>query len=232
MKKITLMLSILMASCICQAQYTNHQLYQAYLKRDMTIWQQYIASAKWEELNNEEQKQLLNYEYGFAAYVLSHDVSNAKEVLKQYEDHLLASKGKIPDAEYHAYLSGLYSYKLSLDKSHLFKYSNGIFDNIKRAMKLDSNNPFVLSMQGNVEFYSPFGNKKDALAYYQQADSIYRQMPEAKELWNVRAVQMTIVQCLAKLNRAEDAKQQCEQYLKEEPHCVIFQSLWAELTKQ
>ena len=86
MKKITLILSILMASCICQAQYTNHQLYQAYLKRDMTIWQQYIASAKWEELNNEEQKQLLNYEYGFAAYVLSHDVM--QNIMPIYQDYI------------------------------------------------------------------------------------------------------------------------------------------------
>ena len=54
-------------------------------------------------------------------------------------------------------------------------------------------------------------------------------MPNTNELWNVRAVQMTIVQCLDKLNKAEEAKQRCAQYLEEEPNCLIFQSLWAEL---
>ena len=229
MRKLILTLT-LMVSSICQAQYSNHQLYQAYLKRDMDIWQQYITSARWEELSNAEQKQLLNYEYGFAAYCISHEGCNTQNTLLRYEQHLQASKGKIPDAEYYAYLSGLYSYKLSLDKSHLLKYSNGIFDNIKRAARLQPQNPFVLSMQGNVEFYSPFGSKKKALEYYLKANSIYHQMPNTAELWNVRAVQMTIVQCLAKMNRAEDAKQQCMQFLEEEPDCVIFQNLLSELT--
>ena len=101
-----------MVPSICYAQYSNHQLYQAYLTRDMNVWQQYIASAEWEKMSNEEQKQLLNYEYGFAAYCVTKGGNDAKEMLERYENHLHASKGIIPDAEYHAYLSGLYSYKL------------------------------------------------------------------------------------------------------------------------
>lgn len=229
MRKLALILSILVVSGICQAGYSNHQLYQAYLTRDMSVWEQYIASANWDSMTVEEQKQLLNYEYGYAAYSVSHEGQQAEIILNQYEKHLHASKGKISDAEYYAYLAGLYSYKLSLDKSRLFKYSNEIFDNIKRAMQLEPNNPFVLSMQGNVEFYSPFGSKKKALDYYQRAEQLYLQQHQAKELWNVRAVQMTIVQCLEKMNREEEAKQQCLQYLKEEPNCVIFQLLLAEL---
>ena len=231
MRQLALIL-LLMVSGICFAQYSNHQLYQAYLTRDMNVWQQYIASCSWDELSEEEQKQLLNYEYGFAAYYLSIGKDDAQEVINQYEKHLHASKGKIADAEYHAYLAGLNSYKLALDKSHLLKYSSGIFDNIKRAMQLDNNNPFVLSMQGNVEFYSPFGNKKKALDYYLKADSLYRQSPDANELWNVHAVQMTIVQCLDKMNRAHEAKQYCAQYLEEEPNCLILQMLWADLTTE
>ena len=219
-----------MVSSVCHAQYSNHQLYRAYLDRDMSTWELYITTANWDSLNVEEKKLLLNYEYGFAAYYVSHIGGNgAEELLSRYEKHIHASKGIITDAEYYAHLSGLNSYKLSLDKSHIIKYSSGIFDNIKRAINLDDNNPFVLTMQGNVEFYSPFGSKKKALGYYLKADSIYHQMPNTNELWNVRAVQMTIVQCLDKLNKAEEAKQRCAQYLEEEPNCLIFQSLWAEL---
>lgn len=229
MKKIGLILVTLMVSGICLAQYSNHQLYQAYLTRDMSVWQQYIAQTEWERLTDEEQKQLLNYEYGYTAYCISLEDSVAVEMINRYEKHLHASRGKISDAEYCAYLSGLYSYKLALDKSRLFKYSQGIFDNIKQAMELDPNNPFVLSMQGNVEFYSPFGSKKKALDYYLQADSLYHQVPQWQELWNVRAVQMTIVQSLAKMNKKEDAKHYCEKFLLEEPKCLIFQQLLSEL---
>lgn len=219
-----------MVSSICHAQYSNHQLYEAYLTRDMRIWQQYIVSANWDSLKVEEKKQLVNYEYGFTAYILGQDQEEARKHISLFEQHLNALKHQLPQAQYYAYLSSVYTYKLGLDKKHLMKYASGIFDNIKRAMELDDEDPLVLSMQGNVEFYSPFGSKKKALEYYLKADSIYHQMPNTAELWNVRAVQMTIVQCLAKMNRAEDAKQQCMQFLEEEPDCVIFQNLLSELT--
>lgn len=221
-----------MVPSICHAQYSNHQLYQAYLTRDMNIWQQYIVSTHWDSLKVEEKKQLVNYEYGFTAYILGQDQEEARKHISLFEQHLNALKHQLPQAQYYAYLSCVYTYKLGLDKKHLMKYASGIFDNIKRAMELDDEDPLVLSMQGNVEFYSPFGNKKKALEYYQKSNTLYHQMPDAKELWNVRAVQMTIVQCLAKMNRAEEAKQQCELFLKEEPNCLIFQTLMADLTSK
>lgn len=221
-----------MVSSICHAQYSNHQLYQAYLTRDMNVWQQYIVSTHWDSLKVEEKKQLVNYEYGFTAYILGQDQEEARKHISLFEQHLNALKHQLPQAQYYAYLSCVYTYKLGLDKKHLMKYASGIFDNIKRAMELDDEDPLVLSMQGNVEFYSPFGNKKKALEYYQKSNTLYHQMLDAKELWNVRAVQMTIVQCLAKMNRAEEAKQQCELFLKEEPNCLIFQTLMADLTSK
>ena len=93
------------------------------------------------------------------------------------------------------------------------KTAKGIFSNIQRAMELNPNDPFVLSMQGNVEFYSPFGSKKTALAYYQKADSLYGVAGAEYERWNRRAVQMTYIQCLHKLRREEEAKKLCEELL-------------------
>jgi len=225
MIKKLLILCLLVVSSICMAQYSSHQLYQAYLNNDMTIWQQYIASAHWDEMTSEEQKKLLNYEYGFTAYCLSYDKNRIQSMIKQYEQHLHASKDIISEADYLSYLSGLYSYKLSLDQSKALKYGCKIFDNIKQAVILEPNNPFVLFMQGNLEFYNPFGSKKKALEYFQRAENMYQQMPDAYELWNLRTVQMTIVQCLDKLGHREAACKQCEQYLAEEPNSVIFQQL-------
>ena len=45
------------------------------------------------------------------------------------------------------------------------------------------NDPFVLSMMGNVEFYNPFGSKKKALNYFQRADSLYNHSIEEYEQW-------------------------------------------------
>ena len=87
-----------MVSGLCRAQYSNHQLYQAYLDQNVTIWGEYIASANWDSLTVEEKKQLLNYEYGYAAVVLGQDREQAKILLQHYEQHLLALKETLPQA--------------------------------------------------------------------------------------------------------------------------------------
>ena len=167
----------------------------------MAIWEQYIVSTKWDSLSTEEQKQLLNYEYGFSAYMVGQNVDKARNFIDSYEHHLEDLKGHLSEARYYAYLSSVYTYKLALDKGRFMSYGKKLFDSIERAMKLDSKDALVLSMKGNVEFYSPFGNKKKALEYFQKADSLYAVSAIEYEQWNRRAVEMNIQQCIEKLNK-------------------------------
>ena len=51
-----------MVSSMCQAQYSNHQLYQAYLEQDVAIWGEYIASCNWDSLSDEGKAILQRYE--------------------------------------------------------------------------------------------------------------------------------------------------------------------------
>ena len=214
-----------MVSSMCQAQYSNHQLYQAYITRDMSVWQQYINSADWENLDTEQRKQLLNYEYGYSAYILGINVEEGKQCIQRFASHLEMMKSELPEERYCAYLASVQSYRLALDKGQLMKYAKRVFSNIQRAMEINPNDPFVLSMQGNVEFYSPFGSKKEALVYYQKADSLYGVAGADYERWNRRAVQMTYILCLHKLRREEEAKKLCEELLAEEPNNVNLQQL-------
>ena len=214
-----------MVSSMCQAQYSNHQLYQAYITRDMSVWQQYINSADWENLDTEQRKQLLNYEYGYSAYILGINVEEGKQCIQRFASHLEMMKSELPEERYCAYLASVQSYRLALDKGQLMKYAKRVFSNIQRAMEINPNDPFVLSMQGNVEFYSPFGSKKEALVYYQKADSLYGVAGADYERWNRRAVQMTYILCLHKLRREDEAKKLCEELLAEEPNNVNLQQL-------
>lgn len=224
-----LMLILLMVSGLCHAQYSNHQLYQAYITRDMGVWEHYIDSADWGSLDTEQRKQLLNYEYGFSAYMVGIDVEKGKRLIQLFASHLEEMKNVLPEERYCAYLASVYTYQLALDKSQLMKYAKGIFSNIQRAMELNPNDPFVLSMQGNVEFYSPFGSKKTALGYFQKADSLYGVAGADYERWNRRAVQMTYIHCLNKQRRGDEAIALCEKLLAEEPNNVNFQRLLEEL---
>ena len=214
---------------MCHAQYSNCQLYEAYITRDMSVWEHYIDSADWSSLDTEQRKQLLNYEYGFSAYMLGIDVEKGKKLIQRFATHLEAIKGELQEERYCAYLASVYTYQLALNRGQLVKYAKRIFSNIERAMELNPNDPFVLSMQGNVEFYSPFGNKKAALGYYQKADSLFGIAGADYERWNRRAVQLTYIQCLDKQRRSDEAIALCEKLLAEEPNNVNFQQLLEDL---
>ena len=214
-----------MVSSLCYAQYSNLQLYQAYITRDMSVWEHYIDSADWNSLDTEQRKQLLNYEYGYSAYILGINVEEGKQCIQRFASHLEMMKSELPEERYCAYMASVQSYRLAMDKGQLMKYAKRVFSNIQRAMEINPNDPFVLSMQGNVEFYSPFGSKKEALVYYQKADSLYGVAGTDYERWNRRAVQMTYILCLHKLRREDEAKKLCEELLAEEPNNVNFQQL-------
>ena len=190
-----------MVSVLCRAQYSNHQLYQAYLNQDMSVWEEYIVSTQWDSLSLDEQKQLLNYEYGFSAYKLGENADMAREFIARFEQHLLALKGELSAARYHAYLASVYTYKLGLDKAHMINKVKQLYANVNHAMELDDQDALVLSMKGNVEFYSPLGSKKRALEYFKKADSLYTAQGEAYEQWNHKAVEMNIEMCLEKLKK-------------------------------
>ena len=222
-------LILLMVSGLCRAQYSNHQLYLAYTTRDMSVWEKYINSADWNSLDMEQKKQLLNYEYGFSAYMLGVDVEKSKLLIQRLADHLEQMKSVLPEERYCAYLASVYTYRLALNKNQLMKYAKAIYSNVEHAVELNPNDPFVLSMQGNVEFYSPFGNKKTALGYFQKADSLYAIAGAEYERWNRRAVQLTYIHCLSKQRRKGEAIALCEELLTEEPNNVNFQRLLKEL---
>lgn len=195
------MLILLVVSGLCLAQYSNHQLYQAYLDQDVTIWGEYIASVEWEKLSLEEKKQLLNYEYGYTAVILGQDKEKAKAVLQRYEQHLCALKENLPQARYEAYWASVYTYKMALEKKRMIVHAKNLFACINRIKELNTEDALALSMLGNVEFYAPTGSKKRALMYFQQADSVYDVQAEEYEMWNHQAVKESIERCKEKLNK-------------------------------
>lgn len=195
------MLILLVVSGLCFAQYSNRQLYQAYLDQDITIWGEYIASVEWEKLSLEEKMQLLNYEYGYTAVILGQDKEKAKAVLQRYEQHLCALKENLPQARYEAYWASVYTYKMALEKKRMIVHAKNLFACINRIKELNTEDALALSMLGNVEFYAPTGSKKRALMYFQQADSVYDVQAKEYEMWNHQAVKENIERCWEKLNK-------------------------------
>ena len=186
------------------AQDLEQRLYNAYRATEMDVWASYIDSVNWETATVDERSMLINYEYGYTAHVVSIKQEDAAERLNQLEQHLEAHRNKMDSGVYYAYQTGISCFKLSLEKRHITKQIKNIYDYIERAMQISPNDPFVLTMQGNVEFFNPFfGNKQKALQYYQKADSIYSIEPSVHNYprWNIRAMQIPMEKILDRYSK-------------------------------
>ena len=195
---------VMLLSGFAFAQDLEQRLYDAYRATEMDVWASYIDSVNWETATVDERSMLINYEYGYTAHVVSIKQEDAAERLNQLEQHLEAHRNMMDSGVYYAYQTGISCFKLSLEKRHITKQIKNIYGYIERAMQISPNDPFVLTMQGNVEFFNPFfGNKQKALKYYQKADSIYSIEPRIHNYprWNIRAMQIPMEKILDRYNK-------------------------------
>lgn len=218
--RIILISIVMLLSGFAYAQDSEQQLYEAYLNADMDVWARYIDSVSWDEASTEERFVILNYEYGYAAHAIGAKQEDAAYRLEQFANHLEGYRAHLDSGVYYCYKTGVCSFRLSLEKRQIAKQIKGIYEYIGRAMEISPNDPFVLTMQGNVEFFNPFfGSKQKALAYYQKADSIYSIEPSQYHYprWNIRAMQMPLLQSMGYVRSKEEVLQKCNELLAEEP---------------
>lgn len=220
-------LVLLFVSSLCFAQYSDEQLMQAYLAQDMTTWRRYIDAQQWDKLSTAERSRLINYEYGYIAYAIDAGHKDAEQRLHTYEGHIAAHRAHLTKARYNVYLSGAKAYDYKLHSSHLFSSGLDAFKLCKEALKLDSNDPHVLALKANVDFYAPAafgGNKQEALRLFERAHTLYQKVPGYKHLWNYAASWMTAAQCYDKIGQTERAIQECQRILQVYPNYIYVRN--------
>ena len=218
--RIIFILIVVLFSSFCFAQSSEQQLYEAYLDADMDVWARHIDSMNWDSTTIAERTVLLNYEYGYAAHAIGAKLEDAAYRLEQFANHLEAHRAHLDSGVYYTYKTSECTFHLSLEKRQIAKQIKGIYEYINRAMEISPNDPFVLTMQGNVEFFNPFfGSKQKALMYYLKADSIYHTHADQYNYprWNIRAMQMPLLQSMGYVRSKEEVLQKCNELLAEEP---------------
>ena len=189
---------VIAALCISlslSAQVTDRDLFDAYLREDMTVWQAYVDSLQPSAVSH----QTLIYEYGFCGYIVDKDKEAAKPYVQQFRQHVEASKNALPVGHYEMYMSAVYVYELRLHTSiHPVKAMNLA----KKATQLAPEDPLILSYYGTCMFYAPkpFGSKAEALQWFERAEP-YFQDPKWELCWIREANTMYIGQCKEKLQK-------------------------------
>ncbi len=202
------------------AQHTDEQLYNAYLRNDMSVWEDYVTKAEWSVLSLEEKERLLNYEYGYVAVAIGEGHPKAENYLNIFEQHLKEVQPEIALATHSTYASAVAAYKISFNKFKMIYYGKQAISLAASAVEQDSLNPLAMTLKANVDFYCPKafgGDKKRALKYLLRAEQLYQEQALTQYNWNYRALQLCIAQCYEKSGNKAKAIEKCQSILAEEP---------------
>lgn len=225
-----LVFSMLLIVQLAFGQFSDEQLYMAYMSSDLTLWGQYIDAQEWEHLTHSERLRLINYEYGYIPVLADQQrTEEAARYLRQYEQHLEAEKAALPKATYLSYWSAAHAYEYLLDKSKILSEGMQSFKLAKQALETDANNPIALTLKGNIDFYAPKiigGNKKNAMVLFARAEKIMLADSAFYYLWNLPAIQLCIAQCYEKTDDLPNALRQAEKALHRHPHFAYLRDTY------
>lgn len=216
---ITCLLCAFMLGYAQQTRYTDAVLYEAYLKEDMSVWDAYIHSVDWAKADKQERARLINYEYGYVATALEKKATDAQWHLEQFEAHVEAMTGVMPESTLNTYRSAAASYRALCGNL----VSNGVkaIQFIKKAHENNAKDPLMLNLHGCIEMYSPAvlgGSKKTALSYFNQSKALIEQRGDTINNWNYLGTLMSIAQCTEKTSGKQAAINYCLQILRFEPN--------------
>ena len=221
LRRLTGILALLLVGVQAFAQYSDEQLFDAYLRGDMNVWKTFIDQSGWEQLQDTERARVLNYEYGYCGALMNLDRDNAMPYIQQYGRHLDAMEGKLPVALWHVYKSAFSTYVLAVTMRSIMSYKQEIFHHAAEAIASDSSMPLSWGIQANVHFYTPRllgGNKKLAQIEYERSDSIFTaHAAEHRHNWAYAAQAYALAQCYAYNDQHDKAIRQTKIMLKRWP---------------
>lgn len=230
MKRLNLL--ILFVYCACAfawAQYSDKELFAAYLKNDMTVWDKYLHSVSFEKATTQEKMRYLNYEYGYLGAMTEQSKDETRAHLPLYQAHLDALTELLPKATLLTYQSSSCAFEAMLNKRHFISKGLESFGLVKDAYEADTLNPLALSLRGNVDFYAPKafgGNKQRALHYFRLACEIYEKRGDTQTNWNYVATRLCLIQCEDKLGHPERALTMAKRLLGQYPGFVYLRDTY------
>ncbi len=165
--------------------------YKTYINNDVGRWKYYIDSLDTlSPQSNEDQLRLLNYYYGYIAYCIGvlKNKKEAEQYLKQAEMYVEAfEKQQLYPSFVAAYRSAFSGFKIGINMLNAPVLGKDGFTYARRAIQLDSLNPFGYVQYANALYYSPSlfgGSKTAALDNYLKAIELFELSNTTTENWN------------------------------------------------
>lgn len=215
-------------------------IYKAYISNNMPAWEKII-----DEMNAQKEKdplfvlEAVNYMYGYIAWCIGNRQHAKAERYLAVAENYLDQLEKMPYelSLVNSYRSAFYGYRIGLNKLKAPFLGGKSIDCAKKAISLDSTNPYGYFQLGNSQFYMPaiFGGSKSlALDYYLVAAGLMEKNPDAlKEDWNYLNLLTRIGQAYDATGNLLMAKGVYEKILRLEPqYLFVKEELYPEIIKK
>ena len=229
---------LLVFPTIALAQFNDAKMYQAYLKQNMDVWQQALDEAYTISKPTVRQlEKIVNYEYGYIPARLDEkNKEEAKRVMEKMTEHVdLLEKYGSDAAMILIYRSSLYAYAYKLNVWDLSSVSKCI-ECVEKAYEMSPNNPMVISLKGNIDFYRPGifgGSKKRALFCFEKSLKLFEEQNLTTNNWNYIATYLAMAQAYEKNGEKEKAILTCKKILEVSPNFEYVKNVYyPKLTKK
>src|SRR5574344_470906 len=232
MKQLLINVLLAIFPSVVLAQFNDAKMYQAYLKKDMNVWQQALNEAcAIAKPTISQIEKIVNYEYGYIAARLDEKKKDeARRVMEQMEAHVkLLETHNFDGAMIAIYRSALCAYEYKISTWPSLSVAMKSIEFVDKAMELAPGNPMVVSLKGNVDFYRPGivgGSKKRALFNFEKAVKLFEEKNQTVNNWNYIATVLAMAQAYERIGEKEKAILTCEKILKAAPNFTYVKEVY------
>ena len=222
--KYLIIIALLVCVSVLRADVYKEQIYQSYIRNDISVWIDVMNKMQAENLSSDEfQAELLNYEYGYVGYCIGLEKDDEAEkylglAWKRLEK--LEKRGWNPSM-INAYKAAFYGFEIGLNAFKAPFIGPSSMGAAKAALELDQENWMAYVQYGNVQFYMPSvfgGSKSEALDYFTKAKTLLeKKLQNNLKDWNYLNLLTLIGQSYEKTGNIDEARKTYEFILKTEP---------------
>jgi len=205
-------------------QLFRNQIYEAYVLNNMPQWARTLNEMEAAYQANPTPEllyDLLLAQYGIIGYYLGNNKERMGEAILQRAEDLrrILERTQGFQAQAAAFEAAFIAFRISLNPLQALILGPRSSNAANRAERLNPQYPRVWIEKGNIMFFapSPFGNKRNAITYYQQAVRLMNNQMHPSHRWLYLSTLVSLANAFEKTGNIEMAIQTVNTALRFEP---------------
>lgn len=208
----------------CAQSTRRAEIYRAFFSGDMSRWHDVMTDfAATHPTEPSQQLELLDYYYGYTAWLIGNDKNAEAKAFVEKAEHLIdeLSTQHAHAATVKAYKGAFIGFRIGLNPLKAPFLGPKSIREINDTLKIDPHNIQANIEQANALYYRPAffgGDKKLAIEHYVKALQLMEKKGAVQQNWNYLNLLTVLAQAYEETGELQAAKHTLEKALKIEPN--------------